>query len=36
MEKGEIVQIGKHSDLVEQPGLYQKLWSQHQMEQLLQ
>ncbi|BAZ89459.1 ABC transporter-like protein [Raphidiopsis curvata NIES-932] len=36
MEKGEIVQIGKHSDLLQQPGLYQKLWSQHQMEQLLQ
>ncbi|MEB3151008.1 MAG: ABC transporter ATP-binding protein, partial [Sphaerospermopsis sp.] len=36
MEKGKIVQIGKHSDLVEQSGLYQKLWSQHQMEQLLQ
>ncbi len=35
MEKGEIVQIGKHTELVEQPGLYKRLWSQHQVEELL-
>jgi ATP-binding cassette subfamily B protein len=35
MERGKIVQMGKHSELVEQPGLYQKLWSQHQVEELL-
>lgn len=35
MDQGKIVQIGKHSELVEQPGLYQKLWSQHQVEELL-
>jgi ATP-binding cassette subfamily B protein len=35
MDHGKIVQIGKHSELVEQPGLYQKLWSQHQVEELL-
>ncbi|MEO3705205.1 ABC transporter ATP-binding protein [Trichormus azollae] len=29
MEKGEIVQIGKHTELVEQPGLYKRLWTQH-------
>jgi ATP-binding cassette subfamily B protein len=36
MEKGKIVQIGKHTELVEQPGLYKRLWSQHQVEELLQ
>lgn len=35
MEKGKIAQIGKHTELVEQPGLYKKLWSQHQVEELL-
>ncbi|MFM5980222.1 MAG: ABC transporter ATP-binding protein [Sphaerospermopsis kisseleviana] len=35
MDHGKIVQIGKHSELVEQSGLYQKLWSQHQVEELL-
>ncbi|MBD2292091.1 ABC transporter ATP-binding protein [Anabaena sphaerica FACHB-251] len=35
MDKGKIVQIGKHTELVEQPGLYKKLWSQHQVEELL-
>jgi ATP-binding cassette, subfamily B, multidrug efflux pump len=29
MDKGEIVQIGTHSELVEQFGLYRTLWSQH-------
>jgi ATP-binding cassette subfamily B protein len=35
MDKGKIVQIGKHSELIRQPGLYQTLWSQHQVEELL-
>ncbi|MEA5577930.1 ABC transporter ATP-binding protein [Anabaena sp. UHCC 0451] len=35
MDRGKIVQIGKHTELVEQPGLYKKLWSQHQVEELL-
>ncbi|MEA5551134.1 ABC transporter ATP-binding protein [Anabaena cylindrica UHCC 0172] len=35
MDKGKIVQVGNHMELVEQPGLYQKLWSQHQVEELL-
>ncbi len=35
MEQGKIVQIGDHSELVEQPGLYKTLWNQHQVEQLL-
>jgi ATP-binding cassette, subfamily B, multidrug efflux pump len=35
MDKGEIVQIGKHADLIEKPGLYQWLWSQNQLEEML-
>lgn len=35
MENGKIVQIGKHTELLEQPGLYKTLWSQHQVEELL-
>jgi ATP-binding cassette subfamily B multidrug efflux pump len=35
MDKGRIVQIGKHTELVEQPGLYRNLWNQHQVEELL-
>ncbi|MGM3306226.1 ABC transporter ATP-binding protein [Anabaena sp. WFMT] len=35
MDKGRIVQVGNHLELVEQPGLYKKLWSQHQVEELL-
>ncbi|MEH2301085.1 MAG: ABC transporter ATP-binding protein [Nostoc sp.] len=35
MEKGKIVQIGNHSQLVQQQGLYRTLWSQHQVEELL-
>ncbi len=27
MQSGKIVQIGKHSDLIRQPGEYKKLWS---------
>ncbi|MEA5619562.1 ABC transporter ATP-binding protein [Cronbergia sp. UHCC 0137] len=35
MDHGKIVQVGHHSELVEQPGLYKTLWSQHQIEELL-
>jgi len=35
MEKGRIVQIGNHLQLVQQQGLYRTLWSQHQVEELL-
>ncbi|MEH1854621.1 MAG: ABC transporter ATP-binding protein [Nostoc sp.] len=35
MEKGKIVQIGNHLELVKQQGLYRTLWSQHQVEELL-
>ncbi|MCC5611834.1 ABC transporter ATP-binding protein/permease [Nostoc sp. CHAB 5834] len=36
MEKGKIVEIGNHLQLLEQKGLYRTLWSQHQVEELLQ
>jgi ATP-binding cassette, subfamily B, multidrug efflux pump len=35
MDKGQIVQIGTHMDLVQKQGLYRTLWSQHQVEELL-
>lgn len=35
MDAGEIVQIGNHSELLQQPGLYQSLWQQHHLEELL-
>ncbi|AFY35315.1 ABC transporter ATP-binding protein [Calothrix sp. PCC 7507] len=35
MDKGQIVQIGTHFELVQQTGLYRNLWSQHQVEELL-
>lgn len=35
MAAGEIVQSGTHAELLQQPGLYQQLWSQHQLEELL-
>jgi ATP-binding cassette, subfamily B, multidrug efflux pump len=35
MDKGEIVQTGSHQELIEQPGLYQWLWSQNQLEEML-
>lgn len=35
MEKGRIVQIGNHLELLQQQGLYRTLWSQHQVEELL-
>ncbi|XWK86492.1 MAG: ABC transporter ATP-binding protein [Phormidium sp.] len=35
MDKGEIVQVGTHKELVEKPGLYQSLWNQQKLEELL-
>ncbi|MGH2413666.1 MAG: ABC transporter ATP-binding protein, partial [Microcystaceae cyanobacterium] len=35
MDKGKIVQTGTQIQLVQQPGLYRTLWSQHQIEELL-
>lgn len=35
MDAGEIVQTGTHSELMQQPGLYQSLWQQHHLEELL-
>ncbi|MUG97587.1 ATP-binding cassette domain-containing protein [Scytonema sp. UIC 10036] len=35
MDKGKIVQTGTQLELLQQPGLYKKLWSQHQVEELL-
>lgn len=35
MDKGRIVQIGTHADLIREQGLYRTLWSQHQVEELL-
>jgi ATP-binding cassette subfamily B protein len=35
MEQGTIVQVGRHRELVEQPGLYQSLWNQHKLEEVL-
>lgn len=35
MEKGEIVQSGTHAELVGKEGLYQYLWNQQKLEELL-
>ncbi|MBC6472973.1 MAG: ABC transporter ATP-binding protein [Hormoscilla sp. GM102CHS1] len=35
MDKGAIVQIGTYAELMQQPGLYQTLWQQQQLEELL-
>ncbi|MFM7405354.1 MAG: ABC transporter ATP-binding protein [Cuspidothrix sp.] len=35
IDQGKIVQMGHHSELVEQSGLYKTLWNQHQVEELL-
>lgn len=35
MDYGQIVQSGTHTELVQQSGLYQRLWSQHQLEEIL-
>ena len=34
MDRGKIVQNGTHKELVQQEGLYQSLWQQHQLEEL--
>ncbi|MGK7880142.1 MAG: ABC transporter ATP-binding protein [Crocosphaera sp.] len=31
MDHGKIVQMGTHQQLINQPGLYQRLWKQHQL-----
>ncbi len=36
MDKGHIAQFGTHSELVSQPGLYQNLWNQHKLKEVLQ
>ncbi|MBD1866491.1 ABC transporter ATP-binding protein [Cyanobacteria bacterium FACHB-471] len=36
MDRGRIVQSGKHSELLAQSGLYQTLWEQHKLEEILQ
>jgi ATP-binding cassette subfamily B protein len=36
MDRGKIVQVGTHAELVNQPGLYQSLWNQHKLEEVLQ
>lgn len=36
MDQGEIVQIGTHTDLVQEPGLYQTLWNKQKLEEQLQ
>jgi len=35
MDAGKIVQMGNHTELIQRPGLYQDLWSQHQIEEVL-
>jgi ATP-binding cassette, subfamily B, multidrug efflux pump len=35
MDKGAIVQVGTHAELIEQDGLYQWLWSQNRLEEML-
>lgn len=36
MDKGRITQSGPHDTLVTQPGLYQDLWNQHKLKEVLQ
>lgn len=35
MDHGEIVQMGTHEELLQQPGLYRVLWNQHALEEML-
>ena len=35
MDRGKILQVGTHQELVEASGLYKNLWLQHQLEELL-
>lgn len=36
MDQGAIVQMGTHAELVERSGLYQSLWNQHKLEEVLE
>lgn len=36
MDQGQIVQTGTHDGLVNSPGLYQQLWNQHKLKEVLQ
>ncbi|WP_421655750.1 ABC transporter ATP-binding protein [Leptothermofonsia sp. ETS-13] len=36
MNRGAIAQVGRHAELIEQPGLYQTLWNQHKLEEVLE
>ena len=36
MDRGRIAQSGTHAELVAQPGLYQDLWNQHKLKEVLQ
>jgi ATP-binding cassette, subfamily B, multidrug efflux pump len=36
MDQGRIVQSGTHAELLRQSGLYQTLWDQHKLEEILQ
>ncbi len=36
MDKGEIIQSGTHTELLQQSGLYRSLWNQHQLQEILQ
>ncbi|AFY66102.1 ABC transporter ATP-binding protein [Geitlerinema sp. PCC 7407] len=35
MDQGRIVQSGSHAELVQEPGLYQSLWNQQKLEEVL-
>ena len=35
MDEGKIIQNGTHEILVQEPGLYQSLWQQHQLKEVL-
>ena len=35
MDSGQIVQVGTHTELLQSRGLYQSLWNQHHLEELL-
>lgn len=36
MDQGHIAQVGTHDELLRQGGLYQELWEQHKLEEVLQ
>ena len=36
MDQGHIAQAGTHNTLVNKPGLYQQLWNQHKLKEVLQ